>query len=150
MRGPRRDSLGAWTRFTRGPLRTIADHCVPLRVQIFDDFLTSSWCPISFDFGVKLALTWPPTWPPNPSQNLSKSRQKPIPNRILFLICFLIDFSSSFSSIFDPKINQKSIKNQSQHQPKSQIAKISKIYKKKSLKIASGPPYLLLDSFFRA
>ena len=79
------------------------------------------------DFGPNLA----PTWSPNPAQNLSKSRQKSIPNRIFFLNLFFDWFVIDFFTICDPKITPKSIKNQSQNQPKSPIAKISKIYKKR-------------------
>ena len=87
IRGSRRDSLGAWRKFTCVPLRTT---CVPLLLQIFDGFLTSSWYPISSDLGANLAnLT--PNLGPKSIKNRSKSHPKSIPTCILFSIAFRID-----------------------------------------------------------
>ena len=78
---------------------------------------------VFYRFLSQLGPNLAPTWPPNPSQNPPKSHQKSIPNRILFLICFLIDFCIDFLLILDAKINQKSIRNQSENHFKSTSTK---------------------------
>ena len=78
-------------------------------------------------FWLQLGPNLPPKSSPKPTQEPSKIDPKSHLIFDLFFNRFFIDFSS----IFDPKIIQKSIKNQSQNQPKSPTAKISKIYKKR-------------------
>ena len=78
-------------------------------------------------FWSQLGPNLAPKSTPKPTQEPSKIDPKSHLIFDLFFDRFFIDFSS----IFDPKINQKPIKNQSQNQLKSPIAKISKIYKKR-------------------
>ena len=77
---------------------------------------------------------WSQLGPNLAPKSTPKSTQEPPkidPKSHLIFDLFFDRFFIDFSSIFDPKINQKSIKNQSQNQPKSPTAKISKIYKKR-------------------
>ena len=71
-----------------------------------------------------------PNLAPKSSPKPTQEPPKIDPKSHLIFDPFFDRFFIDFSSIFDPKINQKPIKNQSQNQPKSPIAKISKIYKK--------------------
>ena len=77
---------------------------------------------------------WSQLGPNLAPKSTPKSTQEPSkidPKSHLIFDLFFDRFFIDFSLIFDPKINQKSIKNQSQNQPKSPTAKISKIYKKR-------------------
>ena len=77
---------------------------------------------------------WSQLGPNLAPKSTPKSTQEPSkidPKSHLIFDLFFDRFFIDFSSIFDPKITQKSIKNQSQNQPKSPTAKISKIYKKR-------------------
>ena len=103
---------------------------VYLRLQIFDDFLMSSWYPNSFDFGANLAPTWAPTWAQNRSKIVPRALRNPSQIASCFrsllgsiLDRFLVDFRPQNWS----KINQKTInKSFQQH-----INKKSKNYKKR-------------------
>ena len=97
---------------------------MPLRLQIFDDFLTSFWYPISSDFGANLAPTRPPTW----AQNRSKIDPSAIQNPSQLACCFRLVFGSIFDRLLidfrsknRPKINQKSSKTSSQQRNKQKI-----------------------------
>ena len=76
-----------------------ASTCQPPRLQIFDDFLTSSWDPHFIDFRANLA-----------SKNRPKIDQKSIQNVLFFLIGCWIDFLLILGAKVGQKSFQKSIR----------------------------------------
>ena len=109
-----------------GYLRAVAYLCLSSFLMIL---LTSSWYPISSDFGANLAPIWPPTWAQNRSKIVPRALRNPSQIascfRSLFgsiLDRFLIDFRAQNQS----KTNQKSINKSSQQHNNQKSKKCQK------------------------
>ena len=126
VRGSRRDSIrGQHIRYPRLPASTRG----PLRPQIFDDFLTSSWYLHFLRFWCQLGPNLAPNLAPKSPPNRSKSLPKSIQNRILFSIAFWIDFGSILGRFSTPKSIKNRPKINQQISPTTQQPKIKKVAK---------------------